>query len=107
MIVPSSRLVSKRSAYRERSHRKGVNIALFRRDSHHWVDVTQNTFRGHVSKSFWLVGGCEPFKRPRDCEVSETRLTILSYQDVFLDEQKISVRVCSILQSAYRTNTAV
>ena len=46
-------------------------------------------------------------ERPRDREVSETRLTILSNQDVVLDALSISVGVRQILRFTYRTNAAV
>ena len=47
------------------------------------------------------------FERPRDREVSETRLAVPSNQDVVLDGLSISVRVYSTLRFAYRTNTVV
>ena len=48
-----------------------------------------------------------PRKRPHDCKISETRLTILGDQNVFLDVLNVSVRVQLILHFAYRTNTAM
>jgi len=46
-------------------------------------------------------------ERPRDRKVPETCLTVTSNQDIVLDTPSFSMRVCSIPQFAYRTNTAV
>ena len=67
-----------------------------------------NTFRGHVSEGFLLMEPiCVLYERPRDRKVSETRLTVLSDQDVVLDALSIGMRVCSIPCFAYRTDAAV
>jgi len=44
------------------------------------------------------------WERPHDPKVAETRLAILSNQDVVLDVLSISVRVHSVLRVAYRTD---
>jgi len=53
-----------------------------------------------------MVVGSVPRKRLRDRKVTETRLTVLSDQDVVL-RLSISVRVHSILYFTYRADAAV
>jgi len=66
------------------------------------------TFRGHVAEGFWLiVQESAPCNHPRNRKVCETRLTVLSDQDVALDALSISMRVYSILHFTYRTDTTM
>ena len=51
--------------------------------------------------------GREAFERARDPEVSETRLTVPSNQDVTLVVRSVNVGVHSILRSTYRTDATV
>ena len=90
-------MVSKRGTYREGCHRKGINIALFRRAEPIGARVARReTFWGHMSESFRLMEPqCGTFDR--NCKVSETRLTVPSDQDVVLDVLSIGVGVHSIV----------
>jgi len=54
-----------------------------------------------------MVLACVLFKGARDCKVSETRLTVSSYQDVVLGGPNINMGVHSTLHFAYRANTAM
>ena len=68
---------------------------------------TPYTFRGQISKGSWLVMPGTVFSGLRDSKVSETRLAILSNQDVVLDALGISVQVHLVLRVAYRDDGAV
>ena len=65
-------------------------------------------FRGHIPNSFCLVvAGRKVFKRPYDPKVAETRLAVLSNQDVVLDTPRVNLRAHSLHQFAYRSDSTM
>jgi len=72
------------------------------------ITAIGDTFRGRISNSFGLVvPGHVPHERPRNCKVSETRLTVSGNQDVVLGDLSISVGVHLTFRPAYPTNATV
>ena len=84
-------LPNRRGAYRERSHRKGINIACFRGQ----VNVITEAFWGHISGRSWLepkpvapeIGKCT-----RNSKVCEARVAISSNKNVALEVSSINVQ---------------
>jgi hypothetical protein len=93
-------MVHNGETYLERSHRKRVNIARFRRAIDHpkGVEIPRETFRGHVFNGSWIIVVVyEVSERVCDPKVTEARLAFLGNQDVALGIKNVNMRDRSLL----------